>query len=710
MQGAGVARSIFRRDRLTGQLAIGLVGVLCVGAVVFGVGLASAKYQVSNVGAWLSATGKGTLVHANGMAGKVDGKVRLPGTMYGHDIKIVQDGSTILIIDQQTGVVSRVDPAQLNLTKSTSAFAATGLQIVTGKGAAYAIDPAKATVQQIDPVTLSAMDGPATLTAPLGQAAIDGRGTLWVPVPAGGQVVPFQAGHQAPPVTVGKPKDALAITIAAGVPIVTNSTAATAMVLDPSGKRLTLALPSTVRQERRGGVLFPAATEGQIVPLLARATGSLVLLDTGSGRHSTVSLKFPKHHYGPPQILGSKIYIPDQTAGSLIVYDSATNAFDTQIVVGGRPGPLEVFVSGNLLWANDPHGRRAVVLDTSGAVKQISKYDEKVPGGPRRPIPTQGRPGNQGTPAGNGGKTPVSPQVPQSPQPTRTPEPWEPPAPPSNLRTAGDAGSMTVEFQPSIGGKPTEYVLKDVPAGMTVTPPSIAAGETPTFRVEGGRCGREYRFRVAVRYQDRSGRPAEVASAQSGPAMPCVPPGAPRSVQAVAESAGARVTWAAPLGSGSAPVTYRVSWTGPTTGARTGLTGTSVSLNEVWRNGQYTFTVTSANGAGAGQEAQTGAHLVGPSRQYAIQHNGSGSKAYVRVSPDTSSAIAGTIVDNGHTLTVNCQKMGAYFDRGVGDNFKGSLYDHISYNGFSGYMVGYLVATPKNPWQEYAGPPLWVCE
>jgi hypothetical protein len=694
---------------LTGQLAIGLVGVLCVGAVTFGVGMASTRYQVSDIGAWLSAAKKGTLVHANGMAGKIDGKVRLPGTMYGHEIKIVQDGSTILIVDQQTGVVSRIDPAQLDMTKSTSAFAAVGVQIVVGKGMAYAVDPAKATVQRIDPITLTTMETQTTLTAPLGQAAIDGRGTLWVPVPATGQVVPFQGGHQAAPMTVGKPKDSLAITIAAGVPIITNSTAATALILDPSGKQLTVALPP-MSKVGPGGVLFPAATEGQIVPLLVKETGLLVLLDTVSGRHSTVPLQATNHRYGPPQILGSKVYIPDQTAGSLIVYNFATNAFDPSVVVGGRPGPLEVFVSGGLLWADDPHGDRAVVLEESGAVKEIQKYDDKVPGGPRHPIPTQGRPGNQGEPSGNGGSSPGNGgNSPVSPQPTRTPEPLEPPTPPSNLRTSGDVGFMTIDFQPSVGGKPTGYVLKDVPTGMKATPSAIALSETPSFRVNGGTCGQEYRFRVAVRYQDRNGQLAEAPSAPSGPVTPCVPPGAPRNLQAVAEATGAKVTWAAPLGMGNAPVSYRVSWTGPTTGVRNGLTGTSVSLGEIWKNGQYTFTVTSSNGAGAGQETQVGSHLVGPPQSYAIRHNGK-SKGYIRVAPDGVSATAGTIFDNGHMVTVHCQKMGAYYNRGLGPNFSGSLYDYVEYAGIKGYMIGYLVSTPGNPWQQFAGPPLWECE
>ncbi|GAA2106889.1 fibronectin type III domain-containing protein [Actinomadura alba] len=696
MRATGVVAALFRRDRLTAQVAVGLVGALCVAAVVFGVGMASAKYQISDVGAWLSSNRNGLAVHANGMAGKVDGKVKMPTMMHGHQIKIIQDGSTILIVDQQTGVVSRIDPAQLSVVKSSGTYAAAGLQVVAEAGVAYVVDPAKGTVQRIDPISLAPAGAATTLTPPLGQSAIDARGTLWVPVPATGEVVPFQGGARAAPVKVGKPGNDLAITIAAGVPVITDSTAATALVLEPSGRRLTLALPSTVSGAGRGGVLFPARTEGQLVPLLAKRTGSLVVLDTGSGRHSTVSLQMPDHRYGPPQILGSKIYIPDQTAGTLAVYDSATNSWPPPVPVNGRPGELEVFVSNGLLWANDPNGERALVLNVGGAVKRISKYEPKAPGGPRSPLPTR-----VAGPGGGDGPAAPLPRAPVAPPPPGAP------TAPSNLRTSGGDGFMTVEFQPSTGGRPLRYVLKDVPAGLTVTPRQVAPNGTPSFQVQGGRCGTEYVFRVAVRYRDSTRRTAEVVSGRSAPAMPCVPPGAPTNVGATATSGGAQVTWAAPPGGAGAPISYQVAWTGPVSGSRSGLTGASVTLGEIGKNGTYTFTVTSSNGAGSGRQAQASANLVGPAQRYVTVRNGN-SDAYMYVRPDKDSGDVGTVRDNGKTLIVHCQIMGKYYDRGV-PGLAGSLYDYVEYGGKRGYMIGYLVDTPRDPWYEFAGLPLWQC-
>ncbi|MCP9965590.1 hypothetical protein LUX57_10980 [Actinomadura madurae] len=87
-------------------------------ALVYGVGTASARYKLSDVGAWLSASARGLVVHANGLAGKVDGKAAVVPQMRGHRIKIVQDGTTVLLVDEDTGVVSRIDPSQLKITTS----------------------------------------------------------------------------------------------------------------------------------------------------------------------------------------------------------------------------------------------------------------------------------------------------------------------------------------------------------------------------------------------------------------------------------------------------------------------------------------------------------------------------------------------------------------------------------------------------------------
>ncbi|WP_433462524.1 fibronectin type III domain-containing protein [Spirillospora sp. CA-128828] len=684
---------LFRRDRLTGQVAAGLVGVLVIAAGVYGVGVASAKYRIADVGAWLTARDKGAVVHVNGPAGKVDGKTGVIPQMRGHDIKIVQDGATVLIIDLHTGVVSRLDPSQLNIGASRAL--GKGIQVLAEAGKAYTVDSVKGVVQQIDPVGLTPVGAPATLPPVLGQAGIDAQGTLWVPVSRDGQVSAFKDGRLQPPVRVGGAGDSLALTIAGGDPVVTNSTSATATVIKPSGARLTVSLPTTVREAGRGGVLAPPATEGKTVPLLVPGTGSLVTVDTDTGRYSSARLAMPKHRYRPPQMLGAKVYIPDETAGALIVYDSAGNRFEPPVPVTGRPAPLDVFVRDGLLWANDPTGPRAVVIDGQGGHKAIDKYKDRVAGGPkRRTLPLPG-----------GGDAPPPSRSPQSPQTPTPPRPGQPPAAPANVSVTPGAGTMRIDFQPSQGDGITGYVLKDVPSGLTATPSAIRQGAGPfTFTVGGGDCGREYRFRVAVRYRDAHGRTREQVSAASDPVRPCVTPGAPTGLKAQATTSGAKVSWTAPPGA----ATYKLNWDGPAQGSTT-VSATAATLGNVWTNGSYTFTVAAVNDAGAGTTATLTSGLAGPTYDYAVRMNGN-SDGYIRSTPDANNgATVATMHDNnGEKVVVHCQEKGAHYTHPRDSNLTGDTYAKITWQGKTGYVIGYLVSTPGD-WNSYAGPAVWRC-
>ncbi|MEV0662874.1 fibronectin type III domain-containing protein [Actinomadura luteofluorescens] len=677
-------------------MAVGLTGVLVIAAVVYGVGVASAKYRIADVGAWLAAGSRGLVVHVNGPAAKVDGKTGVPPQMRGHDIKIIQDGATVLIVDQATGVVSRLDPSQLDVGASRPL--GRGLQVLAGAGRAYTVDSVKGVLQQIDPVALTPVGATAALTPVLGQAGIDARGALWVPVPRDGQVTAFTDGRSQPPVGVGGPGDDLALTMAAGDPVVVNSTAATATVVKPSGTRLTVRLPATVRRAGRGGVLAPPATEGKSVPLLVPGAGSLVTVDTDTGRYSSTRLAMPKHRYRPPQMLGNKVYIPDETAGALLVYDSAGNRFEAPVPVSGRPARLDVFVRDGLLWANDPSGPHAVVIDGQGTRKGIDKYRDRVAGGPgRRALP---QPGGSGAPA---------PRT--TPQDPRRPRPGAAPGAPLNVSVTPGAGTMRIDFQPSEGEGVIGYALKDVPPGLAATPPAIAPGAGPfTFTVNGGDCAREYRFRVAVRYRDGRGRTREQVSAPSDPARPCVMPGAPTGLRAQATASGTKVSWTAPPGASA----YRIAWDGPVKGNRTvpAATGSAMTatLGDVWTNGPYTFTVAAVNGAGTGAAATLDARLTGPAAKYPVERNGN-SNAYIRATADANNGttVATMTDNNGELVVVHCQVKGVYYRHPRDSSLAGDVYAKITWSGKTGYLIGYLVDTPGD-WRSPAGPAVWTCE
>jgi hypothetical protein len=699
-------RRFIRRDRLTAYLAIGVVGALSAAAVVFGVGMASAKYHLADVGGWLSSTRKGELVHVNGLSGKVDGKVSLSG-MAGHQMKVVQQGGVVLIIDETTGVVSRVDPAHLNVVQGATYRGAAGMQVVSGSGAAYALDQKRGSVQRLDSMTLATLGNPLSLTGPLGSSAIDAASTLWVPVPADGQAANVRAGRPGQPVGIGRAGDDLALTIAAGAAVISDFTSAESVILGADGAQVKVKLPSSVTQVPKGTVLAPASTDGQLVPMLVGE--SLIVLNSGNGTLSTVALQLPRHRLGAPQALGLRVYIPDQSTGTVHVYDSATNRMSQEVPVTGRPGPLEAFVKDGLLWVNGPDTSRAVVVDGSGGHRPIRKYQPDVPGSLHDPIPKLGD-GRLGLPhLGDHGQHARPPRTP--PRRHVDPPKVTPPAKPVDLRaTPQPDGTIKVDFQPGGGGPATGFTLL-TPQGLSATPGRIDPdGPDYTFTVKGGDCGSEYQFAVAAAYRNGD-RPGEVDSDYTDPTLSCTQPDAPTGITGTGTAKGARIGWQPPPNAAAKKVTYAISVTGPKKFSQSNFSGTSMTIPSIWTNGSYTIKVTASNVAGgkAGVATRT---IKGPPQHYAGQHAGNpGDKSWLHKTPSNDNTNVYITNYNGQSLTVDCQKIGGHFAHSNGlPYYQGSLWDYIHYGGKQGYIIGYLVATPRQPdWQKYNGLPLWEC-
>lgn len=707
---ADVLRTVFKRDRLTGQIALGLVGVLCVAAVVFGSGMASAHYKISDVGAWLGAGKKGLVVHANGLAGKVDGKASVPKTMAGHRIQVRQDGGNVLIVDLDTGVVARVDPATFDVGAARKVGDAAGLDLVTGQGQAYAIDQAKGTVQQIDPVTLGAVAGTTTaqLTAPLGSAAIDNKGTLWVPQGNTGQIVPFQAGRAAAAVTVGKPGDTLALTVAGGQPVVTDTTQGSSTIVGTSGALLTVNLPSEVRRQR-GGLLAPTEVDGQIVPLLAPDMNTLVLVNAGTGALASTSVQLPAHKFGVPQNLGSRVYIPDTTAGALLVYDSTTGRLQPPVKVPGAQGhPLEVFTQDGLLWANNPDGSNAVVVDKSGRPKTIGKYDPNVAGGGKHPVPT----------SGGRGPGPRHTEVPQVPVPTPsvTKKPWEAPDAPAITLVQNGDGNIVVDFAPgSAGGKASDFVLLDGSGAAlagTVAPATIpAAGPGYQFQVTGLSCAQEYTFTVAVRYTDDHGKAQQKLSAPSAKARPCVPPATPTLSAGNIRNHGLTLTWSATTPSGTT-----LTLTGSQGLAGGGVTvAASGSKSLTVPNSlttTYTYTLTASSGAGTTSASAQAA--VNPKNHTPVYrdntHNGDDS-TFVRpvAAANGNDHVAEIAKDVYVSIPIYCQVKGASYTDPYNSNLKTNIWNYVKYDGAWGYLPDMYMATSRTGTTSFSPEITWQC-
>ncbi|MGN9788913.1 hypothetical protein ACTMTF_46495 [Nonomuraea sp. ZG12] len=695
----------------------GVAAVVLVGAAAFfGVGVSSANPKLADVGAWLWTTARGKVVHVNGLSGEVDGYL---DDKAGKQLRVVQDGSHVLLVDERTGNVSRIEPSQLTVTQ-TRDFGAAGVQLVLSGSTGYAVDPA-GKVQQIDPLTLNTIGAPLTLPGPLGAARIDGGGKLWVPVTAEGEVVPVSGGTAGTGVKVGEPGEELAVTIAGTVPVIVNTRAATATLIGADGGVGEITLPKEVAQAAKGGVLTPAATEGALVPVLTPGeSGLLVVIDTSS--NSVLNTKFEVRDpaaLGVPQVLGSKVYVPDSGSGALIVWDSAAGGRPTTLQVAQGPGPVDVFVKDGLLWANDENGDKAIVIDPEGRKHDIEKDDSDVPGPTNTPQPKKTprpeptRTGTLPDPDRTADPSPTDTEPVQrepepDPEPTRSRTPTRTPTPtPTRTATApGKPGAVTarsgpgrvdVGFSPSTGGQVDRYTLQVSGGDGRTTPQSVDADGPFRFEFAGGDCTAEYTFTVVAHWSG-----GEVESEPSAGVKPCVAPGAPSNFAAKAKNKGAELTWSAPENAGDG-VTYVLS------GAATddGVQGTSFTVDGLKNNQKHAFTLKAKNDAGESQEVATAeVDLAYPRQQYKNVSN-QDTNTLIRPGPSQSGE-SGKIPQGQYiTLTVICQVKGtSYTDTSTGKS--SDIWNRIESSAGNGYLNDTLVGTPEGG--GFPEAPLFECD
>lgn len=706
----------------------GVVGLLIAATVAFGKSPAGSLLHLGDGGAWLPNAHKGTVTHVNGLVGKADAGVRLTDAA-GHRLKVLQDGATIIVIDEVTGQVSRIDPAQLNVAESAT-YGAAGVDVVAGAGLAYVLDPRKGFVLRIDPHTLATIGTPLALPAPLGRAGIDKTGTLWVPTPATGQVVPVRNGAQGTPVTVGARHDVLLLTIAGGAPVVTDATSATMRVLATPGGTVerTIRLPQAVTRGHGSALRVPAQTAGPVVPAAVTGAGTVVVANLAGGSVSAVSLSgvAAADPLGEPQVEGPRVYVPDEAAGAVLVYDTSADQLDSQIPISGRPGPIELTVKDGLLWINDQNSAAAAVVTAAGAVRHVSKYATGVPGltpstqpqtAPPPPPAGQGQGGSPGS-GGGQGRGPGAPTTsvpPSTSAPTTTSTSSTttttttlvPLQAPGNPVATAAAGEIDVGFTPASGRTPDHYALIGVPAGATVTPARVPPTGPFSFQVTGLDCATAYSFKVAS--VDSGGTATD--SVATAPLHPCVAPGAPTGLTLGVVEHGLNVSWSAPASDGGGPLTYTLSWNGP--GSPVTVSGLSYAISGLTNQQTYTVTVTAANAAQSGAATTASATLTPPPQTF-HNYNHYLQTVNVRSAPTTSATSlaqmppvpTGTL---GEAVTVSCQVAGGSYSDTIDKSEHGNIWDKVNYHGTIGYVADIYLNTPNSLKFTFSDPPLWNC-
>jgi hypothetical protein len=714
------ALKVLRTERVAGVTAIGIVGVLMATVAGLGGRAHSVLPTLRDIGAWLSNDQKGSVTHANGVASKPDATVPLSNAA-GHKLIVTQDGDIVIVTDTVTGTATRIDAGQLRVVQSAN-YGSPAVQIVAGAGRAYAIDPVRGVAQPIDPNQLTTLGAPVALTPPISGAGLDAAGTLWLALPGTGEAASVIGDRAAARIPIGSPGDTLMLTIAGGVPVLTDATAGTVTVLPASGARQTVNLPLPGGS---GVLLAPTATDGAVVPLLAKGSQQIVIVDTATGRPTAVALDgLTGHDLGTPQALGGRVYVPDNTTGRLIVYDTASGRTLNQVAVGGGPGRIELFTRDGVLWANDAQGSAAVSIDSSGTVTPVSKYTTDLPGGslpsiapsasanPRAPgggpgvggrAPGHNNGGTGGNPrggsggggsggGGSGGSGNTPPPSPRPPSPA-PPAPPPPPAPPNAATNIGETpgpGYVDVKFSPAAGATPSSYTLSGVPSGATVTP-SRVTGSPYRFRVTGLSCGAPYTFKVVANY------PTAALSASGGSARACLPPGAPRNLNLdTGTSQQITASWQAPADEGGGSVTYTAQLDG---NGATGVGGaTSHLFTGVSNFNSHTVTVTAKNAAGRSQPPASTSKRLEHAPWHGTTFNNSLAELYIRQSPTTNSAIQHTFAANtSNPVTVVCQATGGAWHDFHDPNLNGNTWYKVS-SPATGYMATGYVTGVSGVW------------
>jgi hypothetical protein len=465
---------------------------MCLGAGVsaFGHGANPVALDLSDGGAWLVSDPTGTLVHVNGPSGRADAAVPLPGAA-GHDlaVAVAAGGKEVLVTDRDAGTVHRVDPARLEAVRS-AAFDRE-VTIVVGGGDVYAVESGPGRIRRLDPLRLSTVGAVIRLPAGLGAAGQTGDGTLWVPVPAEGTVVPVRAGVPGAPVPVTPAGHQTAVTVVDDRPVVVDRTGRTVTPLTAGAAGRPVALPRPIAVRGNPGLLVPARADGDLLPLVEPA-GRLVLVDLRAGGAWEVGVptagggnggnggsggnggRPAGRRLGAPTSHAGHVYVPDSDAGVVWDFDPAGRRFAAPVPVGpaGGPARVTVTVQDGQLWVNDATGAN-VVLVTDRTRRTIIKRASNLPGvsgGTPRPLP----PAPTSGPAdGALGSVPAQPD---QPGPNDHPDDRgrsgdQPPRRPPGHR--GD-DLPPRDGRPKPGGRPTTATLP--PPTVVPSPPA----ETPT--------------------------------------------------------------------------------------------------------------------------------------------------------------------------------------------------------------------------------------
>ncbi|MGC4890470.1 fibronectin type III domain-containing protein [Micromonospora sp. DT227] len=579
------------RKRMRGGLVtIGTVAALlaAMGLTVLGLGAADNAVANFDSSSWLWSTTRSELARVNGITARVDTRMEVPGGRR-HQTQVAQTDRLLILRDLNTGQVSSLDLATLQITATTPTTPGLGVSVALHDDEAFVVDAVQGIVRQLDPRALTPVGEPVRYPPGITGGTFDGAGKLWIAVPSEGTVSAVTAADL--PATPGdapagglspkrvetyevaEPAHELVVsTLDEGVAVLDRTSASLVTVSGGRTRRagLTMTAPGSL----------PTRTSGPQVPVTVPGDRSVhVVRDGAEVKRFTVPGEGAR--LSPAVAWAGRFYVADEGTGTVYSFDAAGQLVEA-IKGAGRPGPVELEVRENHLFINPPDSSTAQVVDDHNRVREVDKYANDVLGGDPPPAPPP-------------------------PPPPKKPKVSRPGAPKAVTAAAGDA-SARVSWQAaaSNGAEIIRYEVEG--AGQTH---QVGANQR-ALEITGLTNGETYTFSVHAVNAKGDG-PAR----RSNPVVPTAEvPDPPTAVTAEARPDGTvRVSWPEANGQGNKVARYAVTATSAGASAPAGESPKPelvVPAGQLEYGTQYAFTVTAVSDKGAGSKASPVSNTVVP--------------------------------------------------------------------------------------------------
>ncbi len=579
-----------------------LMGTL---AYVYGAPASNALLNLLDGKAWFSDDENGVVMLANGASGVVDTRVKIPGGENG-ELRVLRVGKHSIVINDRTGQASRLDLSNLQISVSKQ-IAGKGVDVIALGSRMLVVNKAKGSVEVFNASSLTPLSK-LSFGNPLTRAVVDSEGVAWVADAKAGQLISVHYDESTKKLVRGSvkvnPGPQFELAAVDGAPTLVDLGAQSIVTL----KNRTPAKPVSIPLRSNESPAISRSIEGKTLPIAANSAGVLVLATPD--QPSRTDLGRPGNEFGPPVTFGDRIYVPDLTAGELLILDTAGNMVESSRKIGN--GPFSLRVEEGFLWVDDTKGEGAFVAGPDGKFRQVDKGREEVPDNVVEPAPVDlpepisdpDRADDPNPPDVSPVPGPDAPPPPPAPASSPTAPEVAPDAPASVTAVAGNQSAVISWTQPTsypvwTGGLrpvPLDYKIQWTDRGRTQEKIVHDALETT---VEGLTNGTTYSFSVSALNSAGEG-PAR----KSEPATPSSEvPGPPTAVAAKATASGeVNISWKAANGRGRPINGYSVSaseGSGAAQQIASGLTATTfraaAGAGGLELGKSYTFTVVALN-------------------------------------------------------------------------------------------------------------------